>query len=136
MPRSLTISPLARQAGVGIDTVRYYERMGLLPEPPRRASGYRVYPADALQRLQFIRRAKNLGFSLEEIKELLELSRQSGNGVSAVKATAAAKLKDVEERIAELERMRDGLRQLVQACPGHGAPQDCPILGALSGDPK
>lgn len=136
MSRSLTISPLARQAGVGIDTVRYYERMGLLPEPPRRASGYRVYPADALQRLQFIRRAKNLGFSLEEIKELLELSSRSGNGVSAVKATAAAKLKNVEERIAELERMRDGLRQLVQACPGHGTPQDCPILAALSGESK
>ena len=136
MPRSLTISPLARQAGVGIDTVRYYERMGLLPEPPRRASGYRVYPADTLQRLQFIRRAKNLGFSLEEIKELLELSHRSGDGVGAVKATAAAKLKDVEERIVELERMRDGLRQLVDACPGHGAPQDCPILGALSGDSK
>jgi len=136
MPRSLTISPLARQAGVGIDTVRYYERMGLLPEPPRRASGYRIYPADALQRLQFIRRAKNLGFSLEEIKELLELSSQSVTGVSAVKATAAAKLKNVEERIAELERMRDGLRQLVQACPGHGTPQDCPILAALSGESK
>ena len=136
MPRSLTISPLARQAGVGIDTVRYYERMGLLPEPPRRASGYRVYPADTLQRLQFIRRAKNLGFSLEEIKELLELSSHSASGVSAVKASAAAKLKDVEERIAELERMRDGLRQLVDACPGHGAPQDCPILNALAGEPQ
>lgn len=136
MPRSLTISPLARQAGVGIDTVRYYERLGLLPEPPRRASGYRVYPADTLQRLQFIRRAKNLGFSLEEIKELLEMSRQSEHGVPAVKASAAAKLKDVEERIAELSRMRDGLRQLVEACPGHGAAQDCPILNALSGEPK
>jgi MerR family copper efflux transcriptional regulator len=133
MPRSLTISPLARQAGVGIDTVRYYERMGLLPEPPRRASGYRVYPAEALQRLQFIRRAKNLGFSLEEIKELLALSG-GGGGMGAVKASAAAKLLDVENRIAELERMRDGLRQLVDACPGHGAPQDCPILAALSGE--
>ena len=136
MTRSLTISPLARQAGVGIDTVRYYERMGLLPEPPRRASGYRVYPTETLQRLQFIRRAKTLGFSLEEIKELLELSSRSGSGVGAVKASAAAKLQDVEERIAELERMRDGLRQLVDACPGHGAPQDCPILNALAGEPQ
>jgi MerR family copper efflux transcriptional regulator len=132
MNRPLSISQLARAAGVGIDTVRYYERAGLLPEPPRRASGYRDYPPAWLQRLRFIRRAKQLGFSLEEIRELLELSAQNERGVAGVKAAAAAKVELVEQRIAELKRVRDGLRQLVDACPGHGAPEACPILRALS----
>lgn len=135
MSQTLTISRLARAAGVGIDTVRYYERAGLLPEPPRRGSGYRDYPPASLQRLQFIRRAKALGFSLEEIRELLQLSTDSGRGVAGVKASAEAKLQLVDERIAELQRVRDGLRELVRACPGHGELQSCPILNALSGDP-
>ena len=135
MSQSLTISRLAREAGVGIDTVRYYERAGLLPEPPRRASGYRDFPAATVQRLNFIRRAKALGFSLEEIRELLQLSADRGRGVAGVKASAEAKLRLVEERIAELQRMRDGLRELVRACPGHGELKSCPILNALSGEP-
>lgn len=135
MSQSLTISRLAREAGVGIDTVRYYERAGLLPEPPRRASGYRDFPAATVQRLNFIRRAKALGFSLEEIRELLQLSADRGRGVAGVKASAEAKLRLVDERIAELQRMRDGLSELVRACPGHGELQACPILNALSGEP-
>lgn len=135
---SLTISRLAERAGVGIDTVRYYERAGLLPAPPRRASGYRDYPADSVQRLRFIRRAKDLGFSLTEISELLELSGQRGEsskrGVRAVKQAAQAKLAVVDHKLAELQRVRDGLHQLIEACPGHGALQDCPIVQALSGE--
>ena len=136
MAQSLTISRLAQSSGVGIDTVRYYERNGLLPEPPRSASGYRAYRDEDVQRLRFIRRAKQLGFSLEEIRGLLQLSQQNEQGVPGVHATAAARLAELNARIAELERVRDGLRQLVQACPGHGTPHECPILRALSGDSK
>lgn len=135
---SLTISRLAERAGVGIDTVRYYERAGLLPAPPRRASGYRDYPADSVQRLRFIRRAKELGFTLTEISELLELSGQRGEtgkrSVRAVKKAAEAKLAVVDHKLAELQRVRDGLHRLIEACPGHGALHDCPILQALSGE--
>lgn len=136
MSRSLTISRLAAAAGVGIDTVRYYERAGLLPEPPRRASGYRAYREEDVQRLRFIRRAKHLGFTLEEIASLLQLSADHERGVGGVHAAAAARLSDLDARIAELQRVRDGLRQLVDACPGHGAPNECPILNALTGEPS
>ncbi len=130
---SLRISQLAEQAGVGIDTVRYYERSGLLPEPPRRPSGYREYPLQSLQRLRFIRRAKALGVSLEPIAGLLELSDQRGD-VEAVKRLAQQRLGEVEAKLLELQRIRDGLRGLVKACPGHGATEQCPILQALSGE--
>ena len=130
---SLRISQLAEQAGVGIDTVRYYERSGLLPEPPRRPSGYREYPPQSLQRLRFIRRAKALGFSLEQIAGLLELSDQRGD-VEAVKRLAQQRLGEVEAKLLELQRIRDGLRGLVKACPGLGATEQCPILQALSGE--
>ncbi len=129
--RSLRISQLAERAGVGIDTVRYYERAGLLPEPPRRPSGYREYPPQSLQRLRFIRRAKSLGFSLEEISGLLALSDRRTD-VQAVKQLAQARLAEIEAKLRELEGIRDGLKSLVTACPGHGAADDCPILAALS----
>src|SRR5690554_5869182 len=128
--RSLRISQLADRAGVGIDTVRYYERAGLLPEPPRRPSGYREYPPQSLQRLRFIRRAKSLGFSLEEIAGLLDLSDQRSD-IDAVKRLAQARLAEVEARLQELEKIRDALKSLVAACPGHGSAADCPILSAL-----
>lgn len=128
--RSLTIGRLATEAGVGIDTVRYYERAGLLPPPPRRASGYREYPADAVARLRFIRRAKELGFTLVEIGELLQLSGRGG--VAEIRAAARHKLDVVEHKLAELQRVRDALHTLTEACPGHGPAQHCPILRALS----
>lgn len=128
----LRIGTLAQQAGVGIDTVRYYERAGLLAPPPRRASGYRAYPADAVRRLRFIRRAKALGFTLDEIAELLALSQR--RDVRAVKKAAQAKLALVEARIAELARVKRGLKTLIEACPGHGDPDHCPILAALNDD--
>jgi MerR family copper efflux transcriptional regulator len=131
--RTLTIGRLAERAGVGIDTVRYYERAGLLPEPPRRASGYRDYPADSVRRLHFIRRAKDLGFTLNEIGELLELSGPHGD-TAAVRKAAQDKLEVVERKLAELQRVRDGLRTLIEACPGHGPLRDCPILQALSAE--
>lgn len=129
---SLTIGAVAKRAGVAIDTIRYYEREGLLPEPLRRASGYRSYGEDTLTQLRFIRRAKDLGFTLEEIRELLALSADRQRGVKAVKQRAEQRLAAIEQRIAELQRVRDGLAQLVSACPGHGKPEACPILRALT----
>jgi len=129
---SLTIGAVAKRVGVAIDTIRYYEREGLLPEPKRRASGYRSYGEDAIAQLRFIRRAKDLGFTLEEIRELLALSVDRQRGVKAVKQRAEKRLAAIELRIAELQRVRDGLANLVASCPGHGRPEQCPILRALS----
>jgi MerR family copper efflux transcriptional regulator len=129
---SLTIGAVAKRVGVAIDTIRYYEREGLLPEPLRRASGYRSYDESTIMQLRFIRRAKALGFTLEEIRELLALSADRPRGVEAVKLRAQQRLLAIEQRIAELQRVRDGLAELVDSCPGHGAPEQCPILRALS----
>jgi len=129
---SIGIGALAKRAGVGIDTVRYYERNGLITPLARLASGYRRYGELEISRLRFIRRAQALGFTLKEVRELLALSAQ--RDVARVKRTAQAKLADVEARIAALERMRDGLSNLISACPGHGRAADCPILKALGGD--
>ncbi len=126
------IGQLAKRGGVGIDTVRYYERNGLLAPRTRLASGYRRYGELELARLRFIRRAQGLGFTLREVKELLALSAQ--HDVRRVKRSAEAKLVDVEARIAALERVRDGLAKLIAACPGHGRAADCPILKALTDD--
>ena len=126
------IGAAAKRAGVGIDTIRYYEREGLLPPPRRRASGYRDYDAAAVERLRFIRRAKALGFTLEEIRELLALSTDHERGVRGVKQRAQARLAMMELRIRELQRMRRGLKKLIDECPGHGDPGGCPILDALN----
>jgi len=130
---SFTIGEVARRAEVGVDTVRHYERLGLLPPPARRLSGYRQYADADVRRLRFIRRAKALGFSLEDIRSLLELSADGDRGVRGVHARAQARLDDIEARIAELQRMRRGLKKLVDACPGDGRLDGCPILAALGG---
>ena len=126
---SFSIGQLARRAGVAIDTVRYYERNGLLAPRGRLASGYRRYSELEVARLRFIRRAQALGFSLKEIRELLSLSGQ--RDVAQIKRSAEAKLADVTQRIVDLQRMRDGLAKLVAECPGHGRSADCPILKTL-----
>lgn len=130
----MQIGQLAKHTGVAIDTVRYYERQGVLPRPVRRASGYRRYDDEDVVRLRFIRRAKALGFTLEEIRELLSLSARRNEDMVELKQAALAKQADVEARIAELARVRDGLRALVNACPGHGALATCPILSALAAE--
>ena len=127
---TIGIGQLAKQSGVPIDTVRHYERIGLLKPAVRLASGYRRYGDVEQKRLRFIRRGKALGFTLEEIQELLSLS--ASRNVSQVRQAANARLADVERRIAELGRVRDSLRQLIAACPGHGRAEDCPILNALT----
>jgi Hg(II)-responsive transcriptional regulator len=129
----MKIGELARRAEVGIDTVRYYERAGVLPRPRRQASGYRDYgPAD-VARLQFIRRAKALGFSLDEIRELLQLSSAGNGGRAQVRTLAARRLRDVETRLAELEAMRRVLADLVRRCSGTGSVAGCPIIEAVVG---
>ncbi|SEL10659.1 Cu(I)-responsive transcriptional regulator/Hg(II)-responsive transcriptional regulator,TIGR02051 [Pseudoxanthomonas sp. GM95] len=129
----MNIGQLARQTQVPIDTIRYYERQRLLPEPPRSTGGYRRYAEDDVSRLNFIRRAKGLGFTLEEIGELLAISAGRGD-MAAVKDAASRKLSQVEQRIDELARVRDALKVMVDACPGHGALRDCPIVSALRED--
>jgi DNA-binding transcriptional MerR regulator len=129
---SMGIGALARKAGVKVDTVRYYERSGLLAPRARLASGYRRYTDLELSRLRFIRRAQLLGFKLKEVRELLALSAK--RDVARVRRSAQMKLADVEARIASLERVRQGLSTLIAACPGHGRAEDCPILKALGGE--
>lgn len=131
----MKIGELAHRAEVNIDTVRYYERQGLLPAPQRLRSGYRQYEQDDVARLRFVRRAKALGFTLTEIGDLLELSSHREKDMAGMKTAAMQKLSDVEEKLAELTRIRDGLKTLVASCPGHGALQQCPILNALAEEP-
>ena len=132
----MKIGERAKRAEVPIDTVRYYEREGLIPPPLRRASGYRDYLDADVDRLRFMRRAKGLGFTLHEIRELLSLTAMSGDDMSALNAQTQAKLRDVEDRIHSLTRIRDALQGLVNACPGHGSLDRCPILAALSSEPR
>jgi len=131
---AMNIGQLARQAGVPIDTVRYYERQRLIPEPARSASGYRQYAQDDVTRLNFIRRAKTLGFTLEEIGELMAITTNYSNDMKEMREKASRKLEVVEERLTELTRMRDALSGLVDACPGHGPLETCPIMAALTTD--
>ncbi len=132
--RHLQIGELADACGTSRDTIRYYERAGLLPPPHRRGSGYRDYDASAVRRLRFIRSAKDLGFSLDDIRDLLALSVDREHGVKGVKQRALARVAVVEERLEQLGRMRDGLRELIDACPGEGHLEGCPILRALCGE--
>ena len=127
----LTIGKVARSAGLAIDTVRYYEREGLLEKPARTASGYRHYTPEAVARLRFIRQAKELGFTLAEIRELLTLKVAPGKSCADVKARTEAKIADVEQRIAQLDRMKRALAKLATACSGRGPTSDCPILEAM-----
>jgi len=124
------ISEAAEQAGVNIQTLRYYERRGLLPKAPRRASGYREFPDDAVRIVRFIRRAQDLGFSLAEVEELLRLRRHSGRNRARIRSVAEAKIRQIDQKVAELERMKRALQTLVHSCRD-GATLDCPIIEAL-----
>lgn len=131
---TITIGKVASGAGVNVQTVRYYERRGLLPKAPRTASGYRTYDTDVVARLRFIKRAQDLGFSLEEITELLELRVEHGAACTAVEAKAKDKIAMVERKIDELQRMKSVLTELSRACEQRELTGDCPILEALSED--
>jgi len=129
---TMTIGELARRAGVNVQTVRYYERRGLLPEPDRTPSGYRDYTDVTLDRLRFIRRAQELGFTLSEIGELLVLRLDPHTTAAAVKARAESKIADVDRRIHDLQRIKHALTHLAGRCHGGRGPVgDCPLLDAL-----
>jgi Hg(II)-responsive transcriptional regulator len=128
----MMIGELAERAGVNVQTVRYYERRGLLPEPCRTSSGYRSYTDRTLDRLRFIRRAQELGFTLSEIEELLVLRLDPHTTAAAVKARAESKIADVDRRIHDLQRIKHALTHLAGRCRGGRGPAgDCPLLEAL-----
>ena len=124
------IGEAAEQAGVNIQTVRYYERRGLLPKAPRRSSGYREFPDDAVRIVRFIKRAQDLGFSLDEVEELLRLRRQPGRNRARIRSVAEEKIRQIDQKVAELERMKRALQTLVHSCHD-GATLECPIIEAL-----
>ena len=130
--QKFTIGRLASQAGVGIDTVRFYERRGLLPSPNRTASGYRLYDEDSISRIRFVRRAKDLGFTLDEIEVLLKLQDKGGRK-SEVRAITRRKLEQINAKMADLERMRGVLESLAAECNGQGNVTTCPIIEAIAG---
>ena len=130
---NLTIGKIARRAGLGIETVRFYEKEGLLHEPQRSEANYRLYPEEEVARLNFIRRAKELGFSLREIRELLQLHDDPHATKGEVREKTEAKIEDIRKKIADLSRMLAALETLVDTCDGHGPVVECPILKALAG---
>ena len=127
----LTIGRLARLGGVNLEAIRYYERQGLLPKPPRTSSGYRLFPAEAARRLRFIKRAQELGFTLSEIRELLSLRVRSSASRTAIRARAHAKIAEVDQKVRALQAIKHALRTLTDRCE-HCDPHDpCPILQSL-----
>jgi MerR family copper efflux transcriptional regulator len=130
---SFSIGHVARCAGVGVETIRFYERKGLLEEPARRTSGYRQYTEEAVKQIRFIKRAQHLGFSLKEIRELLALrvERERQTDCALVKERAEAKIAAVEQKIIELERMRQALLQVTALCRDEEPNSRCPLLDAL-----
>jgi MerR family copper efflux transcriptional regulator len=129
----MKIGQVATEAGVKIDTLRYYERRGLLAEPERRPSGYREYPEETVSIIRFIKRAQDLGFTLDEIEELISL-RDGGDGGrrSEIRARAEAKMRDIDQKLARLQAMRSALFGLVESCACSRGRRECPILEALN----
>ena len=128
----LKIGQVAQQAQVKVDTIRYYEKEGLLPQPERNESGYRQYTENTVVRLRFIKRAQELGFTLHEIQELLALKSSSDQvNCDEVRDKANRKLEDIEAKIVTLENMRLVMQELICACKERKASEDCPILKAL-----
>ena len=131
----LRIGEVASAAGVNIQTLRYYERRGILAAPERSAAGHREYPADAVRRVRFIKRAQDLGFSLLEIAELLRLRDDQSASCRDVRSAARAKMMDVDRKLGSLRAMRRALGVLERSCVSDGAARRCPILEALDDAP-
>ncbi|WOJ88252.1 MerR family transcriptional regulator [Methylocapsa polymorpha] len=132
MRRALTIGRLATAAGVNVETIRYYQRRGLLDQPPKPLGGYRHYPAAMAERIRFIKRAQSLGFKLEEI---LTLPRFEGADCCAqTRRLAAQRLADIEQKLTNLRAMRDALAELVRQCDAGQMEGPCPIICGLAQD--
>jgi len=129
-----TIGQVAKQANVNIETLRYYERRGLIPRPRRTVANYRVYSSDNLRRVKFIKQAQGLGFSLQEIKKLLALRATPRARCADVRTYAAHKIEDIDEKIRSLARMRKTLEKLIAECSGEGPVTQCPILESLDSE--
>lgn len=127
----MTIGKVARFAGVGVETIRFYEREGLIEQPVRFGSGYRQYSAGAVSRIRFILKAKELGFTLKEIRELLELRIDPAASCGDVREQAQTKIADIDRKIRTLRRMKKALAKLTAACDGKAPVSECPILEAL-----
>jgi Hg(II)-responsive transcriptional regulator len=129
---SFTVGALANNAGVNVETVRYYEKIGLMPKPKRKESRYRVYDESDLARLKFIFRAKQLGFTLKEIKELLELRIESKATCGDIKNLSSRKIEDIEQRINDLQNIKKVLTKLIHQCVNEElSSEECPILEAI-----
>lgn len=133
--RGLTIGQVAGEAGVNVQTLRYYERRGILEEPKRSPSGYREYSPETVRVIRFVKRAQDLGFTLTEIQELLELRQHRPREREVVRTLAAAKVRDIEQKVRDLESMKRALNELVESCACKGATSGCPILEAIEGAP-
>lgn len=129
-PSPLTIGRLAKAAGVGVETVRYYQSRGLLRVPSANG-GFRVYPASTVDRIGFIKRAQTLGFTLDEVRSLLDL--EDGRNRRAIQSVAQARLEQIDDKLADLQRMRDALSDLLHRCRQTGPMQACPIIETLAG---
>ncbi len=133
---AFTIGEVAKRSGIGLEAVRFYERKGLIAEPPRTDSGYRQYPEEVVGRIRFIRRAKELGFALKEISELLSLRVNPDTTCVDVRKQTEFKISDVEEKIRALRRIKTALKKLAASCVGTGPASECPILEALDSQEK
>ncbi|PZR93600.1 MAG: MerR family transcriptional regulator [Hyphomicrobiales bacterium] len=132
MDSRLTIGELAKETGTKVVTVRYYEQAGLLPVPPRTAANYRAYGADHLHRLRFIRRCRDLGFTLDQVRDLLRMSSQEDQPCAEVNRISGEHLTEIERKVADLTRLADELRRINARCQGSGTVADCRIIEALS----
>jgi MerR family mercuric resistance operon transcriptional regulator len=131
---ALKIGQLAQRAALNLQTIRYYEREGLLPEPPRLSSGYRLYPDSMVRRVRFIKRAQEIGSSLAEIRELLSLHADGRRDRTAVRALTQAKIADIDGKIRTLKAMRIFLSRLADGCSGCGPASECPILESIDSE--
>jgi Hg(II)-responsive transcriptional regulator len=134
MMKGLTIGKLAKGAGVTVDTVRFYERRGLIAEPARTHANYRLYPPEDVALLKFIKKSKDLGFSLNEIKELLVLRHDPDTSRAEVKARFKGKITDIKNKMTDLAKMLETLQRLADSCDGQGSVAGCHIIEALNED--
>lgn len=132
--KELSIGQVAKRTGITVEAVRYYEKQGLIDAPARSVSGYRQYPENTVKRVKFIQHAKEVGFTLNDIGELLALRREPGTSCTDIKLRASQKIEEVDRKINDLTQIRDALGRMILKCSGHGALSQCPILEELEMD--